>query len=112
MAYRLNLINHGHNNNNYAEATFHVVKDIIPTRLKAYNPLALLDYIVVVVEKYYVGCLLSAAFGRLEKPYLLYQKIREKVVDLISLVRCCDSHRRWLSQHLPYRCWAIYGLSR
>ena len=45
------MINRGHNTNNYAEATFRIVKDIILTRLKAYNSPALLDYIVVVLGK-------------------------------------------------------------
>ena len=59
MAYRSDIINRSHNTNNNAEATFRVVKDIIPTRLKAYNALALLDY-VVVLEKYCCGRLLNA----------------------------------------------------
>jgi len=69
MAYRVNVVNRGHNTNNYAEATFRIIKDIIMSRL---NPLALLDYIVVVLEKYYGGRLLAAAFGRVRKPYLLF----------------------------------------
>ena len=68
IAYRSDIRNRGHNTNNYAEATFRIIKDIILTRLKAFNPLSLLDYIVGVLEKYYSGRLLSAAFGRLTKP--------------------------------------------
>jgi len=84
MAYRLDIINRGNNTNNYAEATFRVLKDIILTRLKAYNPLALLDFVVVVLEKYYCGRLLKASFGRLEKPYLVYQKVRDRATELVE----------------------------
>jgi hypothetical protein len=84
MAYRLDIINRGNNTNNYAEATFRVLKDIILTRLKAYNPLALLDFVVVVLEKYYCGRLLKASFGRLEKPYLVYQKVRDRAAELVQ----------------------------
>ena len=84
MACRSDIINRGHNTNNYAEATFRIVKDIILTRLKAYNSLALLDYVVVVLQKNYCGHLLNAAFGRLEKPYLLYQKIADQGDEIIQ----------------------------
>jgi len=84
MAYRLDVINRGNNTNNYAEATFRVLKDIILTRLKAYNPVALLDFVVVVLEKYYCGHLLKASFGRLEKPYLMYQKVRDKAAEFVE----------------------------
>ena len=69
--------------NNYAETTFGIVKYIILTRLKAYNSLALLDYKVVVLEKYYCGRLLNAAFGRPENMYLLYQKNADKGAAII-----------------------------
>ena len=51
MACRSDIINRGHDITNYAEATFKIVKDIILTRLKAYNSLALLDHVVVVLER-------------------------------------------------------------
>ena len=51
MAYRSDIINRGHDTNNCDEATFSIVKDIILTRLKAYNSLALLDHVVVVLER-------------------------------------------------------------
>ena len=91
MAYRANVVNRGHNTNNYAEATFRIIKDIILSRLKAYNPLALLDYIVVVLEKYYGGTLLAAAFGRVRKPYLLFDKIRDRAAEIVS---CPDAIQR------------------
>ena len=84
MACRTDITNRSHNTNNYAEATFRIVKDIIITRLKAYTSLALLDYVIVVLEKCYCGRLLNAAFGRLEKPYLLYQKIAENGDEIIQ----------------------------
>jgi len=83
LAYRLDVVNRGNNTNNYAEATFRVIKDIILTRLKAYNSLALLDFIVVVLEKYYCGRLLKASFGRLEKPYLIFQKVQDKGMEIV-----------------------------
>jgi len=85
LAYRTDVLNRGHNTNNYAEATFHVIKDIILTRLKAFNPLALLVYVVGVLEKYYCGRLVSAAFVLLTKPYLLYEKVRDRAAEIVSV---------------------------
>jgi len=84
MAYRTDVINRGHNTNNYAEATFRIIKDIILSRLTAYNPLTLLDYIVVILEKYYSARLLTAAFGRVSKPYLFFDKIRDRAAELVA----------------------------
>ena len=39
---------------------------------------------MVVPEKYYCGRLLNAAFGRLEKPYLLCHKIADKGAEIIQ----------------------------
>ena len=82
----MNVLTRKNNTNNYAEATFRVVKDIILTRLKAFNPLLLLDFIVVDLEKYYSGRLINAAFGRLEKSYNLF----EKVIDKAAVIECKD----------------------
>jgi hypothetical protein len=68
------------------------MKDIILTRLKAYNLLALLDFVVVVLERYYCGRLLNAAFGRLTKPYLLYDKLRDTAEVLIKSCPDAVSH--------------------
>lgn len=78
LAYRIHVKNLQHNTNNYAEATFRILKDVILTRLKAYNAISLIEYIVNVMDPYYAKRLLDMAFSRQKRPYLIFDKYRNK----------------------------------
>lgn len=84
MALRLNIQNMRHNTNNYAEATFRILKDIILTRLKAYNAIALLDFLINVMDKYYSRRLTNVAFGRENSRFIMYDRIVSKAKDVIE----------------------------
>ena len=53
--FRMELLMRGHHTNNFAEATMRILKDIILERVKAYNVVALVDYIVNVWEDTWKG---------------------------------------------------------
>lgn len=64
MAYRNDIITRGHETNNYAEATVRLLKDIMLERRKAFNVVALVGYIITVLEPYYEKRLYEVASGR------------------------------------------------
>lgn len=76
--FRLNVKNQSNNTNNYSEATVRVFKEIILTRLKAFNSIALMQFIVSIFEKYLSKRLLDAAFGRRKKNHIVFQKYLDK----------------------------------
>jgi hypothetical protein len=85
-------MNRSHNTNNFAEATFRVVKDQILNRIEAHNPIALLSFIAFELDEYYTNRLTDFAYGRgLKKDQVLkvlakkseyLTKDREKVVQI------------------------------
>ena len=89
MTCRSDIINRGHNNSNYAEATFRIVKYIILTRLKAYNSLVLLDYVVVALVKYYCGRLLNLV-GSKSRIFFI-RRLQKRALKLFSRTKmpCC-----------------------
>ncbi|KAF4529821.1 hypothetical protein B566_EDAN013989 [Ephemera danica] len=60
------------------EATVRILKDVILTRLRAFNAISLLDFIFCELEKYYRMRLTDYAYDRVAKPHLLYQKFVDK----------------------------------
>jgi len=64
LAYRNDIITRGHETNNYAEATVRLLKDIMLERRKAFNVVALVGYIITVLEPYYEKRLYEVASGR------------------------------------------------
>lgn len=85
LAYRVHIRNMQHNTNNYAEATFRIIKDVILTRLKAYNSISLIEYIANIMDPYYVKRLLDVIYCRQKKPYLMFDKYRNKAEKLLSI---------------------------
>ncbi|KAE8738726.1 hypothetical protein FOCC_FOCC015792 [Frankliniella occidentalis] len=77
--FRADVINRGHDTNNYAEACIRVLKDIILSRTKAYNVTAMVDFIVKVWETYFESKLLYFAYGRKAAPYLKYKRLSERM---------------------------------
>ena len=64
----------GHHTNNYSEVTVRLFKDNILTRCKAYNAVALVDFIVAVMEPFYRNRLERFANGRVTMHHLLLEK--------------------------------------
>jgi len=65
----------GHHTNNYAEITVRLFKDNVLTRCKAYNAVAIIDFIVTVMERFYRNRLERFANGRVTMHHLLLEKL-------------------------------------
>jgi len=65
----------GHHTNNYAEITVRLFKDNILTICKAYNAVAIVDFIATVMEKFYRNRLERFANGRVTMHHLLLEKL-------------------------------------
>jgi len=84
LAYRNNIITRGHETNNYAEATVRLLKDIMLDRQKAFNVVALVGYIVDVLEPYYENRLYEFASGRPSPLLVAFAKLQKRA-DTVHL---------------------------
>ncbi|KAL5239392.1 hypothetical protein ACI65C_006802 [Semiaphis heraclei] len=82
--YRLHILYRNHETNNYAEASIRVVKDILLSRTKAYNVVALVDFIVNVGENYFTLRLLDHAHDRHSESHRLYTKLCSKIGNIVK----------------------------
>lgn len=64
---------HGHHTNNFSEVNVRIFKDIVLSRNKAYNAIALVDFICTSMEEYYIRRLRNFVNGRTDKSRLLFQ---------------------------------------
>ncbi|KAL5246044.1 hypothetical protein ACI65C_013452 [Semiaphis heraclei] len=91
--YRRNILYRNNETNNYAEASIRIIKDILLNRTKAYNTVALVDFIVSVGEEYFTLRLLDHAHDRNTKTHRLYSKLCSKTVNItIEDVKQIDEH--------------------
>ncbi|KAE8741649.1 hypothetical protein FOCC_FOCC012852 [Frankliniella occidentalis] len=89
--YRANLPIGANHTNNYAEASIRVLKDVILQRTKAFNVVALVDYIGVTWEKYLETRLCWVAYDRVSKPEHLYHDLLKKMKpELASQIECVE----------------------
>jgi len=82
--YRLHILYRNHETNNYAEASIRVIKDILLCRTKAYNAVALVDFIVNVGENYFTLRLLDHAHDRHSEFHRLYSKLCSKIGHIVK----------------------------
>ena len=75
MAWRNIPALRGHHTNNYAEVTVRLFKDNILSRCKAYNAIAIIDFIVSVMERFYSNRLQRFANSRVTMHSLLLEKL-------------------------------------
>lgn len=74
----------GNNTNNYCERTIGIYKDNVLCRTVAYNAIALANFIVTVMEKYYQSKLREFANGRVSGPHLLLAQLLKKAKFIAS----------------------------
>lgn len=84
MAWRNIASLRGHHTNNFAEITVRLFKDNILTRCKAYNAVALVDFIVSVMERFYRNRLERYANGRETMYSLLLEKLLRSCEYIVS----------------------------
>lgn len=89
MVYRNNnsLITRNNQTNNYSEATIRILKEIILERTKAYNVVALVEFIAIIWDKYFINRLLDFSYNRRSKNHFHTLITRMLSVDESSLVQ-------------------------
>jgi len=125
MAWRNIASLRGHNTNNYAEVTIRLFKDNVLSRCKAYNAVAIVDFIMSTMEKFYSNRLQCFANGRVSMHHLLLEKLLASCRYISSKddILIAESHGAYLvpSEHdnaLLYEvdagsgvCTCPYGMS-
>ncbi|CAI6377696.1 unnamed protein product [Macrosiphum euphorbiae] len=88
MSYRNeNLITRNNQTNNYSEATIRILKEIILERTKAYNVVALVEFISIIWDKYFINRLLDFAYNRRNQKDYELQLTKMKSVDPNSILQ-------------------------
>jgi len=77
LAWRLSVMR-GHHTNNFSEVTVRLFKDIVLSRVKAYNAVALVDFVCTAMEQYYSRRLLDFAHSRMARPVLWLGQLLKK----------------------------------
>lgn len=91
--FRQDLLMRGHQTNNYSEATIRILKDVILQRIKAYNLVALINYIITVWQNYMKTRILRVAYNRDSKPVHVYENLLRKMdADLVKKIVKIDDH--------------------
>lgn len=80
---RKDLLTRQNNTNNFAEATMRILKDIILSRTKAFNVVALADFCVTMWEPYLKKKLLEFAHYRKGNVQLLFEQFQRKTQNLL-----------------------------
>lgn len=83
LHYRKALITRGHNTNNLVESSIRIPKDIILERCKTFNAVALLEFIINVLEKYHFRRLLAYANYRHNKNEIMFSKLLGRAENLV-----------------------------
>lgn len=78
LAYRDEKIR-GHHTNNFSEANIRIFKDVVLSRVKAYNVISLVDFCATGLEQYHVTKLRDFANFRSRKSYLFFQNCLKKI---------------------------------
>ncbi|KAH7948386.1 hypothetical protein HPB52_021093 [Rhipicephalus sanguineus] len=81
LLYRTKLRTRGHNTNNFAEASIRILKDIVLSRTKAFNAVALVESIAEVWELYFKNRILKHANSRVPAHQLLYDSLLKKTPE-------------------------------
>lgn len=93
VAWRSPIIHRGQNTNNYSEVTVRIFKDTVLSRSKAYNAVALVDFICTTMENYYSHRLLDYAHSRVSpgRLWLRHQAGRAAYVSKEMISQTAES---------------------
>ncbi|KAL5246177.1 hypothetical protein ACI65C_013585 [Semiaphis heraclei] len=90
LMFRRDIITRGNNTNNYAEACIRILKEIILNRTKAYNVVALVEFICYVWEDYLILRILDHAHNRRDNIQRNYAKLCSRTlnfnIDQVTLI--------------------------
>lgn len=79
--FRRDIIHRGHETNNFAEASIRILKDIILSRTKAFNVVAMVEFIVDPWETYFKTKLMHYAYGQIAAPRLKYKDLCQRMPE-------------------------------
>ena len=83
----------GNHTNNYAEAGMRILKELVFSRVKAYNLVQMFHFITETMERYYQSKLLSVAHSRLDRYVSIrYQGLNSKAYKKESISQVSESH--------------------
>ncbi|XP_077512084.1 uncharacterized protein LOC144123039 [Amblyomma americanum] len=82
--YRAGIVTRGQNTNNYSEASIRILKDIVLCRTKAYNAVALVEYITTAWEKYFETRILRHAHNRESAHRNSIDRLLDKIPDMAT----------------------------
>ena len=79
--------------NNYTEAGMHILKELVFSRVKAYDLVQIFHFITETMERYYQSKLLSVAHSRLDRYVSIrYQGLNSKAYKKESISQVSESH--------------------
>lgn len=112
---RADLTTRGHNTNNFAEASIRILKDIVLSRTKAFNAVALVESVGQVMEEYFKSRILKHANNRVSTHHLLYHSLlkrmpEEAAADIRVLGDGCFSVPSSSGNGEWYEVWGHTGL--
>lgn len=81
LFYRKDIITRGHNTNNFAEASIRILKDIVLSRTKAFNAVALTEFVAIIWEEYFQQRILKHAHNRCSSATILYDRLLKRIPE-------------------------------
>ncbi|XP_049522287.1 uncharacterized protein LOC119449196 [Dermacentor silvarum] len=81
LLYRAGVLARGQNINNYSEASVRILKDVILNRTKAYNAVALIEFVITNWEEYFETRLLHHAHNREPSHQIGYEHLLQKMPE-------------------------------
>jgi hypothetical protein len=76
---RADICLRGHQTNNYAEVSMKILKEVVLERMRAYNPVALIEFIIGPLDSYYKRRLLDHAHNRHSAHSILLDKLLGRI---------------------------------
>lgn len=89
LAYRNGLLTGKNNTNNFSESAVRLLKDKIFERVKAFNIIQLVDFILSRFSQYYSRRLLDAAHNRCPT---LNKRVKPIPLNILNKIICLDDH--------------------
>ncbi|XP_059489178.1 uncharacterized protein LOC132204967 isoform X1 [Neocloeon triangulifer] len=79
---RVGAMNRGNDTNNFAETSIKIAKEAVMQRMKAYNPVALIEFVIGPMDDYYKRRLLDHAHNRHSAHSLVFDKMLKRASSI------------------------------
>ena len=114
LCYRKKLLVRGNHTNNYAEAGIRILKDLVFSRVKAYNLVQMFSFVTECLELYYTRKILSVAHNRFDRHISLkFQGLKCSGISLAQIQKLDESNLTYLVRlHCRSRWFPMFSSSR